>query len=368
MKLQRPRDLVCTFEDDGRVLARSVSLGVGALLPGWAVGVLSLCSAPTDRATVNRLLGEAAARAWDALAETGLLVPPERAGDTPTMFHNFAAISIHREMLADERRLAAYREALAAVVRPGDVVADAGSGSGALAVYAALAGARRVYAIERTDMARVIPEVADASGVSEQVRVVRGDFAEVALPESPRVVVTETFGAWALAEGALPDLARLDARHPRPDRVFVPRAISLLAAPLAEAPEQLLRPFRRRADGLDLSPLAADAAGRALLARLAPEGVGEPRLVARVDLPGPGTFEGEVELDRPCAALACWFTLHLAPGVDLPTGPADPPTHWKPAVLPVALPAGRHRLRGRPAPEDRRTLLVEVAGREVRLR
>ena len=56
-------------------------------------------------------------------------------------------------MLSDQVRLDAYRRAIEETVQPGDVVVDAGSGTGILALYAAKAGARKVYAIEQSDFA-----------------------------------------------------------------------------------------------------------------------------------------------------------------------------------------------------------------------
>jgi len=46
------------------------------------------------------------------------------------------------------------------------VVLDVGTGSGVLAIFAAKAGARRVYAVEATDMAKHAREVVKGNGVS----------------------------------------------------------------------------------------------------------------------------------------------------------------------------------------------------------
>ena len=360
----RARDLMATFEADGAVLLRSASRGLGLRLPPWLLAVVAACNVPRTRAEIVAEMGPQGGQGFDVLVRTGALLPPDEAADTPVMFGNFAGVPVHRRMLADEARIGAYRRALAATVRPGDVVIDAGAGTGVLAVLAALAGARKVYAIERTEFARVAEQVAADSGVADRVTVIRGDFSTVQLPERARVLVTETVGAWVLAEGAQPDLRALAANHLVEDAVVIPSAFSLWVAPLAVAPPDLVAPFRRRADGVDLSCLAAEARGRAQLARVDAAAVGAAAFVGRFPLlcdPVEG-LHAEVALDGPCEALCAWFTLHLAEGIDLPTGPADPPTHWKQTVLPVALPAGRHTLRLglRLAPEDRRSLLVTV--------
>lgn len=367
MALVRPRDLIVTFEEDGMVLIRSPSRGKGARAPSWAAGVLAMCSRPRTRDEVTRGMGPNGGPLYDQLAQLGLLVTPEEAADAPVIFHNYAGVEVHRRMLADEPRITAYREALRALVRPDDVVIDAGSGSGILATLAALAGARKVYAIERTDFAEVIKQVARDSGVADRVEVVRADFGKVVLPEKARLIVTETFGHFAISEGMMPDLQACADRNLTPDGLVIPGELSLHLAPVASAPD-LLGPFRRREDGVDLSSLRQDARGKAVDRLVLPEEVGETIDLGRMPVPNDGTFETRFTLPVACEALCVWFTLHMAPGVDLLTGPHDPPTHWLQTLLPIALDAGEHSLVAASAPEDARNLLVDIDGQEVRVR
>ena len=60
---------------------------------------------------------------------------------------------------------------------------DVGSGSGILAVWAAKAGARRVYAVEYTDMAKYAREVVRANGLEDVVMVIQGAVEDVTIPE-----------------------------------------------------------------------------------------------------------------------------------------------------------------------------------------
>lgn len=58
-----------------------------------------------------------------------------------------------------------------------------GTGSGILAIWAAQAGARKVYAVEATDMAVHARQLAAANGVGDRVEVIQGAVEEVELPE-----------------------------------------------------------------------------------------------------------------------------------------------------------------------------------------
>lgn len=368
--LQRRNDLLLSFLDDGRVLVRSAATGAGLVGPAWMADVLAACSEPRTREEV----GDEVAPVFDALAEAGLLAPPEEAASSPAYFGQYAAIDVHRRMLADEPRMDAYARAIAAVVRPGDVVVDAGSGTGVLAVLAARAGARRVYAIEATDFALVIPRIARDSGVGDRVEVVRGDFSQVVLPDKARVLVSEPFGALGVAEGLMEALQRCARNNLEEGGVCIPRRMDLFLAPMEKAPPLLLHPFRLREDGVDLRCLLPEAMDRNANEGVAPQDVGPAICIGSYELPFDGTFSARITVDGPTEALCGWFDLDMAPGVRFSSGPHAPPTHWRQALLPFVLPPGPHALEvaSEMAPEDRRTLVLVFEGqgiyRQIRVR
>ena len=73
-----------------------------------------------------------------------------------------------------------------------------------LAVAAARAGARHVYAIEATPLAHEAREVVRANGLEDRVTVVEGWSTRISLPERASVAVSEILGSDALEERVLP--------------------------------------------------------------------------------------------------------------------------------------------------------------------
>ena len=58
-----------------------------------------------------------------------------------------------------------------------------GTGSGILAIWSAQAGARKVYAVEATNMAQHAATLAKANGVEHIVEVMQGSIEDLTLPE-----------------------------------------------------------------------------------------------------------------------------------------------------------------------------------------
>jgi len=180
--------------------------------------------------------------ALNMLVEEGALVPPD-AGRTPAS--GWADPVEHGRMLHDHRRTGDYLAAIAEAVRPDDVVLDIGTGSGVLAVAAARAGARHVYAVEATDIAEVAERVFALNGVQDRVTLVRGWSRNVTLPESADLLVAEIIGNEPLEEEILETTLDARRRLVKPGGRLIPHTLTLLARPLLLPDEEA----RQRAVG-----------------------------------------------------------------------------------------------------------------------
>ena len=257
-----------------------------------------------------------------------------------TRMYGYADVAEQAWMLLDEARVSAYARAIAATVRPGDVVLDVGSGSGLLALLAARAGARRVYAVERSAMIELVRRHIEENGLGGVVEAVHADLVDLhGLPEAPRVVVSEMLGHFAPAEQQH-RVYRMARRLARPDAVLIPASYQLAFA--AARPRALERELAQLADvaGVRLGALVERLAGRVTLARLAPDDLvgAEVRGEAiTIDAPLPTSFTARVPVavTGPVTAICVSFVATLAPGVELSTGVGASRTHWLHTVFPV---------------------------------
>ena len=366
MKLVRLGDISIAFSDDESFVLRSFSRGVATRVPGPALALLSFCVQPRSVQDVIEAFGPAYGQLFEALHRAGFLATPEEAAHTPMFFENYASVDVHRRMLADRVRLDAYKAALQEVVKPGMAVLDAGTGSGILACLAAQAGARVVYAVDRSDMVDLARNIVAESGLDETIQVVRGDFARVELPEKVDVIVSETFGQFALAEGAGPDLVQTARRHLKEGGRVVPDGLELYVAPV-RAPTfyaETVDPFDDTY-GVQLGPLADAAMRRARNVEMPASALIHPgKCIVTMPWPDASHPQGEVTFeDLPAGAMhgwVGWFDIQLSPSVRLSTSPTAPMTHWKQTYFPMpqmTLSEGTrwtHRMTCKPSPGDRR--------------
>ena len=198
------------------------------------------------------------------LLEEGALV---RSGEARSPVSGWADPVEHARMLHDARRTGDYLAAIGEAVRPGDVVLDIGTGSGVLAIAAARAGARRVYAVEASDIAEVAERVFAANRVQDRVTLIPGWSRTTDLPEPADVLVAEIIGNEPFEEEILE--TTLDARRRllKPGALLIPNALTLLARPLLLPDEEARqRALGRRAVerwqglyGMDFEPLLGAA-------------------------------------------------------------------------------------------------------------
>lgn len=163
----------------------------------------------------------------------------------------------HFPMLADSARNRAYARAIAAKVRPGDVVLDIGCGAGLTAMLAARAGARHVYTCEQQPLiAQAARQVIRDNGLSDRITVLQKWSHDITIgedmPEAADLVLSEIVDTVLLGEGALATLTHAMANLAKPGARAIPER-GTLKAQVVES-QQLMDQWQpQMAEGFDLS-------------------------------------------------------------------------------------------------------------------
>lgn len=120
-------------------------------------------------------------------------------------FNSYSNFYIHEEMLKDKVRTDAYKKAidLNRDYFKGKVVMDIGCGTGVLSIFAARAGAKKVYAVENAEIAYFAREIIKQNGLSKVITVLKGKVEEVDIPEKVDIIISEWMGYFLLYESML---------------------------------------------------------------------------------------------------------------------------------------------------------------------
>ena len=243
-------------------------------------------------------------------------------------------------MILDEPRTQAYAEAIAKVVGPEDVVLDVGAGSGLLALLAAKAGARKVYAVERTGMVEMIHKLAAENGVADRIEVLRSDLEDVKdLAEKPTVLISEMLGHFAHDE----DQHRLYQRALRlcaPNARTIPRSYKVSMA--AGRPLDHDSDLDRLSDvfGVTMNELVQRLRHRVSIREVQPEDLMGPEartesIPVASSVPDHFGVTCKIEEDGPVTAIVTSFLADLADGVQIDTSAWSLTTHWQQVVFPI---------------------------------
>jgi predicted RNA methylase len=271
------------------------------------------------------------------------------------------APSVHARMLGDFTRTDAFLRALREVVRPDDVVVDIGTGTGVLALGAAKAGARKVFAVESSSIAEIASEMFVKNGQADRIELIRGWSTRIDLPQRASVLVSETIGNQAFGESIIETAIDARRRLLEPDARLIPSRVRVYAQPY------VMREAVRREHlfskenvarwnelyGMDFSPLVDTVGQRPLLLSLRHfeaagwEPLGPKALLVDMDLANAeAAFErtgtSHITESGELGAFLEFFELTLSPSIEFDGHPHHVPSDcsWRfPAwVLPEARP------------------------------
>jgi SAM-dependent methyltransferase len=250
---------------------------------------------------------------------------------------------IHRRMLNDSIRTEAFRQAIENTVKPGDVVADVGAGTGILSLFAARAGAARVYAIERTPTIEYAKAIAKANGFQDKIKFLWVEAPKAELGEKVDVIVSEWLGNGGVEENMLPAVMSVRDRFLKPDGVMIPGTMTAFLAPVESTDAfDFVDYFTKDVYGFDYTAMRKKSLEEQHLTRFTPEQLlagGE--VVATFDIHTvqkpfyKTTCIFTLERDGHLHGLTGWFDSVIAGDVKIRTGPNAPETHWYHVYYPI---------------------------------
>uniref|UniRef100_A0A8C2Q636 type I protein arginine methyltransferase n=1 Tax=Cyprinus carpio TaxID=7962 RepID=A0A8C2Q636_CYPCA len=131
----------------------------------------------------------------------------QRTDDSSALqyFQFYGCLSQQQNMLQDYLRTATYQKAILLndVDFRDKVVLDVGCGTGILSFFAVQAGAKKVYAVEGSSVAKYAEILVKSNNLSNKITVLSGKIEEVCCPEKVDVIISEPIGYMLLNERML---------------------------------------------------------------------------------------------------------------------------------------------------------------------
>jgi protein arginine N-methyltransferase 1 len=256
-------------------------------------------------------------------------------------------VAHYGEMMADPVRMGAYQAALRAACRPGCVVLDIGTGTGIMALLACRFGARRVYAIEPSDVIGIAREIVTASGFADRITFIQGISTEVSLEEPADVIVADVRGVLPLMWTSVATMIDARRRLLAPGGAIIPARDRVLGA-LVEHPvayDDIVKPWSQTTFPFDFTP-ARNLVLQHWRKTVAPtDGLLTPTCdLFELDyrtIENPtvsGTLDAVVTRTGTAHGVCAWFDAELFDGIGFSNGPGHPRTIYGQGFFPLPRP------------------------------
>ncbi|EZA55418.1 Protein arginine N-methyltransferase [Ooceraea biroi] len=223
---------------------------------------------------------------------------------------------------------------------------------GILSIFCAQAGAKKIYAVEASMLARTIEQVLVENNVQNKVEVIHCKVEDICPSnvEKVDIIVSEWMGFYLVHEGMLDSVLYARDNFLREDGLLFPSVAKLYASP-CQLPS--MYEFWDDVYGVSMRKVKSEKPEILLLNRN--DLLAEGKLLAWLDLNcvsmeeinllGGEDYVSVCEKDGKFQGICIWFTVEFPDGSELSTGPCNEATHWKQTaiVLPTDIEVLQHQ-------------------------
>ena len=257
------------------------------------------------------------------------------------------SLHFYGRMIADWPRTDAYAAALRQTVKRDSVVMDLGCGPGVFALLACKLGARRVYAVEPSNVIGLARDAAVTNGFADRIQFFEKLSTEITLDEPATIIVSDLRGVLPWFQQHIPSV--IDARERLLARggTLIPRRDILWAAVVeaADQYEELVAPWENKRFELDLSAGTRLITNTWRKTRVQPEQMlVEPVRWTTIDYQEVDSPDVQAEISFRAArkgtahGVAVWFDSELIDGIGFSNHPSAPELIYGNGLFPFSQP------------------------------
>ena len=272
-----------------------------------------------------------------------------KLGDDDTYFDSYGHFSIHQEMLSDSSRTKFYHDCIYANrdLFKDKLVLDVGCGTGILSMFAATAGAKKVFGIEMSDVFYQAVDIIKENNLETKVQLLKGRMEDIDLPvEKVDIIISEWMGYFLLFESMLDTVLWARDKYLAPNGYVFPNLCNIQIAGLADKSvfDKNVR-FWDDVYGFKMNCMKTAVVREACVTSVNASGICTDMCTlitfdlhntSRRDLEFKSAFQLKINSDTEMTALVGFFDiLWKTPSFSstCSTSPLEMPTHWKQTVF-----------------------------------
>lgn len=263
-------------------------------------------------------------------------------------FHSYSSFYIHEEMLKDRIRTESYQKAIELNKESfkDKVVLDIGCGTGVLSIFAAKAGAKKVYGIEFADIADYAKKIVKDNGFENTITIIQAKVEEADIPEKVDIIISEWMGYFLLFESMLDTVLFARDKWLKPNGKILPDKATMYLAGLEDASYKSSKlDFWDSVYDVDMKCVKPNVICEPLVDKVERKAINSSQCkILELDLNtckvSDLEFSSEYKLTffrkDTCSGLVGWFDVefgNLPHKVQFTTGPFGKWTHWKETIF-----------------------------------
>ncbi|UNC93590.1 50S ribosomal protein L11 methyltransferase [Candidatus Contubernalis alkaliaceticus] len=144
---------------------------------------------------------------------------------------SFSNMVEHEAMLADRARVEFYYAAISRFVKPGDTVLELGTGLGILSFFAAQQGAKKIYAIDHSDIVSAAKKVAEYNQINN-IEFLKVHSKQLTLDTPVDVIIQEQMGNFLFNEHMVENVCDLRDRFLVKGGIIIPSRFEFFIEPV----------------------------------------------------------------------------------------------------------------------------------------
>lgn len=267
--------------------------------------------------------------------------------DDEGYFNTYAHFGIHYDMLSDKIRTESYRNAILNNIETfkDKIVLDLGCGTSILSMFSATAGAKKVYALDQSDIIYHAMDIIMENNLHNVIKPIKGRLENTKLEEKMDIIVSEWMGYFLLFEGMLDSVIYARDNYLKPGGLLLPNKcnISLVANGDVDTHKKLIE-FWSNVYGYKMNCMKSEVVREASIDIVNSNHIlSEPYVVKEIDIHTCTTgemdfgssFQLPITKDGCLTSVVGYFDtfFDLPNKVSFSTGPLATATHWKQTVF-----------------------------------